>query len=456
MGFKASGRRAFLSVIVGQFFSSMADNALLIAAIGLLIERGSAEWMTPALRLFFYSTYVLLAAFAGAVADAWPKGRVMLATNLLKLAGCGLLIAHLHPLIAYALIGAGAAAHGPARYGILSELLPPDGLVRANAWMEVSTILSILAGVGLGSVLLDAGSSTRDLLATPALSACAVIAVFYFLSAVFTAAIPRVGAAHLPGLTAARSSLRKFHAAFFVLWRDREGQISLAVTSLFWAVSATLQFIILRWAGQVLQLPLSQAALLPCAVAIGMVGGALTAARLIPLQRALSVLPLGVGIGALVLLMTVVSNLWLACALLLATGVLSGIFLVPMNALLQARGNALMPPGLSIAVQSFNENLMSLVLLGVYGGLVYLDAPLLPTITGFGVLVGLSMLLILARQRVNLRARSSDRHQDQQQPQSRHDPARPVLGRIDDRVVVHLAASGHDPHAAGPVQQQRT
>ena len=412
IGSTTSRKRAFYSVIAAQFFSSLADNALLIAAIGLLAERHAAGWMTPALRLFFYLSYVVLAAFAGTVADAWAKGRVMFATNLVKLGGCGLLVAQVHPLLAYALVGVGAAAYSPAKYGILTELLPAEELVHANAWIEVSTVLSILLGVGLGSVLMDAAFASYLVLSTPAANASLMLTGVYGLGAVFAAMIPATAAPSLsawsPAVLTPRASLREFRAAFLLLWRDPEGQISLAVTSLFWAVSATLQFLILRWAAVVLHLPLSQAALLQCAVAIGMIAGAIAAARFVPLKRALKVLPLGVAIGAIVLLMTIVNTVWVATGLLLATGALSGFFLVPMNALLQHRGKILMHSGLSVAVQNFNENLASLVLLAVYGGLIYLDAPLLPTIVGFGVLVGLTMLLILLQQRANSRARKAE------------------------------------------------
>ena len=391
-------QRAFAAVVSAQFFSALGDNALLIAAIGLLAERHASAWMTPALRLFFYLSYVALAAFAGAVADAQPKGRVMLLTNLVKLAGCGLLLAHLHPLLAYALVGLGAAAYSPAKYGILPELLPADELVRANAWIEVSTVLAILFGVALGSLLVADHAWLPRLLPSAAANATLWIGVLYLLAGVCTAAIPRTAASNPTALAHPALLLRRFGAAFVLLWRDRAGQTTMAVTSLFWAISATLQFIILRWAAQVLHLALAQAALLQIAVAVGMIAGAIAAGQWVALRTALRILPIGIAIGAAVLLMTLVSSVAAAVGLLLVIGALSGLFLVPMNALLQQRGTALMHAGQSIAVQNFNENLASLLALAVYGALVYWNAPLLPTIAGFAVLVMLVMTMITAKQ----------------------------------------------------------
>lgn len=379
MTLRARSRRALASVVAAQFFSSLADNALLIVAIGLLMQRHAPGWMTPALRLFFYLSYVLLAAFAGAVADAAPKGRVLMATNLVKLGGCALLLWHVQPLVAYALVGLGAAAYSPAKYGILPELMPRDELVAANGWIEAGTVLSILLGVALGSTLVDRG------LALPAIGA------MYLLAAACTLAIPHNPARDRAALAHPGRLLRDFGRSLMLLWRDVDARISLAVTSLFWAASATLQFLVLRWAAERLGLALSQGALLQIAVAIGMAGGAMGASRWFPLERALRALPLGIALGAMVLLMTLVTQPAIAAALLVVIGALAGLLLVPMNALLQSRGLLRMNPGQSIAVQNFNESLASLAMLGMYGALIYFEAPLLPTLAGFGGFLVLAM-----------------------------------------------------------------
>ncbi|WP_285413693.1 lysophospholipid transporter LplT [Variovorax sp. efr-133-TYG-130] len=379
MRLAARPRRALASVVGAQFLSSLADNALLIVAIDLLMQQHAPGWMTPALRVFFYVSYVLLAAFAGAVADAAPKDRVLMATNLVKLGGCGLLLWHVQPLVAYALVGLGAAAYSPAKYGILPELLPQDALVGANGWIEATTVLSILFGVALGSSLV--GSS----------QALVAIGAVYLLAAACTLAIPHTPARDRAALAHPGLLLRDFRHSLGLLWRDPDARISLAVTSLFWAASATLQFMVLRFAAERLGLKLSQGALLQIAVAIGMALGALGASRWFPLPRARRALPLGVVLGAAVLLMTLVTQPIVAAVLLVAIGALAGLLLVPMNALLQSRGLLRMNPGQSIAVQNFNESLASLAMLGVYGALLYFDAPLLPTLAGFGGFLVLAM-----------------------------------------------------------------
>ncbi len=381
----ASGRSAMGAVLGAQFFTSLADNALLIVAIGLLLERAAPSWMTPALRICLYVSYVVLAPYAGVLADAFPKGRVMLLANAVKLGACLLLAAGLHPLLAFGAIGVVGVSYGPAKYGILAELVPPAELIKANAWIEMSTVAAIIGGTALGGLLLAPAFAIG-----PHSAALAIVAM-YAVSALFAAAIPTGAAARIEiGVRAAG-----FWRAFAILWRDPEGRISLAVTSLFWAVAAALQFLVIQWAGRVLDLALSGSALLQCFLAVGMVAGSAGVARYVSAARAMVVLLMGVALGAAILAMTLVSSLWLACAMLFLTGIVAGIVLVPMNTLLQQRGAALMPPGVSIAVQGFNENLASLVCLAAYGALLVLDAPVRAILASFGVLVIALVLLIM-------------------------------------------------------------
>ena len=397
----ANRRSAFGAVIVAHFFSALADNALLIVAIGLLLERHAAAWTIPALRVFFYASYIVLAAFAGAVADALPKGRVILATNLFKLAGCGLLLAQVHPLLAYALVGFGAAAYSPAKYGILPELLPPAELVAANAWMEISTVIAIIAGVALGSLLMDPGIHMAQWASTPALNATWLLGSVYVAAVLCAVIIPSSPASNASAIRHPQRLFGEFKKATTTLWRDHDSQISLAVTSLFWAAAAVLQFLVLRWAESVLRLALSQAALLQAAVAFGMMVGAVGAARWVPMRSVLKVLPLGLSMGIFLLLMLLVTEVWTAVLVLAAIGAMAGLLLVPMNALLQQRGQLLMHPGQSIAVQNFHETLAALVLLAVYGLLTYSEVRLVPCIAGFGLFVFIAVGLIMLKQSRN-------------------------------------------------------
>ncbi|MEB2336660.1 MAG: lysophospholipid transporter LplT, partial [Burkholderiales bacterium] len=251
-------KRGFYTIMAAQFFSSLADNALLIAAIALLIEMHAPEWMKPLLKLFFTVSYVMLAPFVGALADSMPKGRVMFVTNLVKIVGCALMFFTVHPLLAYAVVGFGAAAYSPAKYGILTELLPPEKLVAANGWIEGTTVTSIILGTVLGGALISP-TVAETLLAidlpvidtgidTPAEAAIVVIAVFYAIAAAINLGIPDTGARYPQQARNPFRLMREFLGCCNVLWKDKLGQISLAVTTLFWGAGATLQFIVLDWA----------------------------------------------------------------------------------------------------------------------------------------------------------------------------------------------------------------
>ncbi len=421
----------FYTIMAAQFFSSLADNALLIAAIALLREVHAPGWMTPSLKLFFVVSYVVLAAFVGAFADSRPKGRVMLITNTIKIGGCLLMLFGSHPLVAYAVVGFGAAAYSPAKYGILTELLPPEKLVIANGWIEGTTVTSIILGIALGGALVSKQISSLLLgfdlplidtgVDTPAESAMAVVVVIYLIAALFTLYIPDTGAVYPRQETNPLRLVRDFAHCCRVLWLDKLGQISLAVTTLFWAAGATLQFIVLEWAEKALALNLSQGALLQAVVAVGVAVGAVMAATRVPLRKSLSVLPVGAAMGVVVLILAFYHRdlapeggfmlghlriMWymvFACLLLLTVGAMAGYFVVPMNALLQHRGHVLMSAGHSIAVQNFNENLGILVMLGVYALLVKFDLPIAWVITIFGVFVTFTMLLVMRRHGANQR-----------------------------------------------------
>ncbi|MFC7287630.1 lysophospholipid transporter LplT [Herminiimonas glaciei] len=409
--------RGFYTIMAAQFFSSLADNALLIAAIALLTVMKSPEWMTPLLKLFFVLSYVLLAAFVGAFADALPKGRVMFITNLIKIFGCGMMFFDVHPLIAYAVVGFGAAAYSPAKYGILTELLPAEKLVAANGWIEGLTVSSIILGTVMGGALINPNIATKLLafdfpiinfgIDTPAEAALCIITVAYLLAALFNLRIPDTGARYPHQERNPIKLIGDFANCFTTLWKDRLGQISLAVTTLFWGAGATLQFIVLKWAEKSLNMPLDKAAILQGIVAVGVAVGAVAAARFVPLKKSLSVMPLGVIMGVVVIVMTMVHSVWLAYPLLVLVGALSGYFVVPMNALLQHRGHVLMSAGHSIAVQNFNENLSVLTMLLLYALMVKLDLNINIVIIMFGMSVSGIMYLIMRKHAANQREHDS-------------------------------------------------
>lgn len=354
-----SVRRTLAGVLGAQLLAALADNALLIVAIALLEAGAAPGWATPTLRICFYGAYVLLAPLAGPLADRWPKGRLMLLVNILKLGGAGALACGADPLIVFGAIGLGAAAYAPARYGILPELASGRALVRANAAMEIVTIVAILAGVALGSVLVACGAGRL---------ACIVLAGLYALAAASTLLVAHTRPTATPAI--------RFHAAIHVLLQDDAARFSLGITSVFWACAAVLQFLMIDWARKSLGLPLAGAALLPAVLAAGMVGGALAAGQAHVAASRGAVVLRGCALGAGILAMALVQHVWAAGLLLLATGVLAGALLVPMNAVLQQRGASLMRPGVSVAVQNFLENGLSLGFLALYGIGVALHASL--------------------------------------------------------------------------------
>jgi MFS family permease len=404
-------KRGFYTIMAAQFFSSLADNALLVASIAFLRQMSEAAWMTPALKQSFVVSYVVLAPLVGAFADSMPKGRVMLITNAIKIVGCSLMLFSVHPLLAYAVVGLGAAAYSPAKYGILTELLPPSQLVAANGWIEGTTVGSIIAGMLIGGALVSAKVSTALLgfdlpwfttgVDTPPEAAIAVIMVFYAIAAVFNWYIPDTGVDHRPPNFNPIALTREFAHCVYLLWRDKLGQISLATTTLFWGAGATLQFIVIDWAAKNMGFSLSQATYLQGVVALGIAVGAILAARLINLRDAVRVLPLGVAMGFVVMTMVLVTQLPLAMALMVLVGGLAGFFVVPMNALLQHRGHVLMGAGHSIAVQNFNENIGILVMVGLYALMVRSGISVNIAILMFGGFVAATMALVMVRHRIN-------------------------------------------------------
>ena len=415
-------KRGFYTIMTAQFFSSLADNALLIAAIAQLLELDGPAWMIPLLKFFFTVSYVVLAAFVGAFADAIPKGRVMFITNTIKIAGCALLFftgyvefvgipEYAMVLTAYAVVGFGAAAYSPAKYGILTELLPPEKLVLANGWIEGLTVASIILGTVLGGALISPRIASMLLaidvphidtgIETPAEAAILVISAIYVIAAVFNLFIPDTGARYPRQQANPVLLVRDFYVCFVTLWKDKLGQISLSVTTLFWGAGATLQFLVLQWAAAHLGLPLDKGAVLQGVTAVGVALGAVLAARFIPLRRSLDVLPAGIVMGVLVVTMIFVTSMPIVYALLILVGTMSGFFVVPMNALLQHRGYVLLSAGHSIAVQNFNENISILVMLAIYSAMIKADLHINVIIAVFGAFVAASMLAVIWRHRYN-------------------------------------------------------
>lgn len=394
--------RGFYIILSAQFFSALADNALLFAAIALLKDLHSPAWHTPVLQQCFVISYILLAPFVGAFADAIPKGRVMLISNTIKVVGSLTMLVGLDPLFAYAIVGLGAAAYSPAKYGILTEYLPPEKLVMANGWMEGLTVTAIILGAVIGGMLVNQEVSSELLrlcdiphfesgIDTAPELAIAFITGLYAIAALFNLRIPKMAIDHKPPRKNPIYIVRDFWHCFKLLWRDPLGQVSLAVTTLFWGAGATLRLLVLSWSAVALNFGMGRATLLTAWVAVGIAVGSIIAAKFVALEKSIKVLPVGIAMGFIVVSMIFVTNATVATILLIVIGAMGGFFVVPMNALLQHRGHLLMGAGHSIAVQNFNENLSILAMLGAYAMMIKLDLTVYTITIIFGLFLSSMM-----------------------------------------------------------------
>jgi len=405
-------KRGFYTIMSAQFFSSLADNALFVAAIELLKGAGAAEWQRAALVPMFALFYVVLAPLLGAFSDAVPKGKVMFYANGIKVIGCLMMLFGGHPLLSYAFVGLGAAAYSPAKYGILTELLPTSQLVKANGWIEGLTILSIILGVLLGGQLI--GPKVAPLLLaihlpwghlgidTAPAAAIACMVGLYVVAALFNLRIPRTDTELQPLSGNIGELVRDFSQCNARLWDDKLGQISLATTTLFWGVSNNLRYVVLAWAALALGYSTTQASSLVGVVAIGTAAGAVAASMSMKLDRATRVIGLGVLMGVLVAMMNLIHSAHTAAPFLVALGAIGGYMVVPMNALLQHRGHNLMGSGRSIAVQNFNEQACVLGVGALYTGLTRLGLSVFGAITVFGLFTAFVSLLIWLWHRRNV------------------------------------------------------
>ncbi|MCA3028277.1 MAG: lysophospholipid transporter LplT [Rhodocyclaceae bacterium] len=415
-------KKGFYTIMAAQFFSSLADNALFIAAVALIQLLEGPAWMTPMVKWGFAVSYVVLAAFVGAFADSMPKGKVMFITNSVKIVGCFVIFFYdAIPLpgntefwlvfYGYMIVGIGAAMYSPAKYGILTELLPADQLVKGNGWIEGLTVVSIILGTVLGGALISPKISSMLLsidiphfasgVDTAPEAAILVIAIFYAIAAIFNLNIPDTGARYASQGRNPIKLITDFWHCVDTLWRDKLGQISLAVTTLFWGAGATLQLIVLEWGKQQLGLRLDQASILMGITAVGTVVGAVIAGKFMTLKTALKVLPFGVAMGLFVMVMPFTFSKPAVYTVLILVGGLGGFFVVPMNALLQHRGHVLLSAGHSIAVQNFNEQLNILLMVAAYSMMLSFNWHINTVIVIFGSVVAVLMVAIMYWNRVN-------------------------------------------------------
>jgi len=400
--------KGFFFLIGAQFTSGLADNALLILGIAFLNEQGYPGWWAPLLKFSFTLSYVFLAPLMGPLADAFSKAKLMACMNALKVVGVAFIFTSFHPMLAFAIVGLAASAYAPAKYGLITETVPESALVKANGWLEVTVVMSVILGTACGGMLVAAStmawmsnlnSGFIDTLslgihtayAGPLLS----LILIYMTAAILNFGIPNANVTYAQESMRPIALIQNFMRSNYILWSDPVGRISLAVTTLFWGIGAVVQFAVLLWAKEALNMPLENASLLQAIVAIGVIFGAGVAGHSIALKSAYKVLPLGLWLGCSLPALAFANSLWIAIPLMLITGFAGGMLMVPMNALLQNRGYNLLTAGRSIAVQGFNENASVMLMLGIYSGLLAMEFPLQWVMIFMGSTMVLGMLYLI-------------------------------------------------------------
>ena len=408
--------KGFFYLISAQFASGLADNALLILGIAFLSEQGYPGWWAPLLKFSFTLSYVFLAPLMGPLADAFSKAKLMACMNALKVVGVAFIFTSFHPVLAFAIAGMAASAYAPAKYGLVTETVPADQLVKANGWLEVTVVMAVILGTACGGLLVASksfvwmstlnlsfiellGLSLETQYAGPLLS----LIVIYSIAGLLNFGIPSVNIRYVQQSMKPIALFKNFIQSNRILWQDPVGKLSLAVTTLFWGIGAVVQFAVLLWAKEALNMPLEQASLLQAVVAFGVIFGAGMAGYYVALQNANKVLPLGLWLGLSLPALAFSTSLWIAIPLMLITGFAGGMLMVPMNAMLQNRGYTLLTAGRSIAVQGFNENASVMVMLGVYSGLLALELPLqwVMVIMGSVMTLGMIYLMRMASQKTD-------------------------------------------------------
>ena len=408
--------KGFFYLISAQFASGLADNALLILGIAFLSEQGYPGWWAPLLKFSFTLSYVFLAPLMGPLADAFSKAKLMACMNALKVVGVAFIFTSFHPVLAFAIAGMAASAYAPAKYGLVTETVPAEQLVKANGWLEVTVVMAVILGTACGGLLVASksfawmstlnlsfiellGLSLQTQYAGPLLS----LIVIYIIAGLLNLGIPSVNIRYVQQSMKPIALFKNFIQSNRILWQDPVGKLSLAVTTLFWGIGAVVQFAVLLWAKEALNMPLEQASLLQAVVAFGVIFGAGMAGHYVALQNAYKVLPLGLWLGLSLPALAFSTSLWIAIPLMLITGFAGGMLMVPMNAMLQNRGYTLLTAGRSIAVQGFNENASVMVMLGVYSGLLALELPLqwVMVIMGSVMTLGMIYLMRMASQKTD-------------------------------------------------------
>jgi MFS transporter, LPLT family, lysophospholipid transporter len=376
------------SLLLAQFVSALADNAVLIIAIALVKSQGASN-LAPYLQESFILPFILLAPFAGWISDQFPKARVMFFSNALKLIGVSVMAAGIHPAFAYLLIGIGAVFYSPSKYGLLSQMFEPRHLVRANSMLEGSTVVAILIGVLLGGWLTDRSMAY----------AFGAVMFCYAIAAVANLLIPRVSAEKRHTSMNLRMQIAEFRNSRRMLFSDSDARLSLLGTSIFWGSGVTLRLLLFSWVPVALHVNGNQtpANLMGC-VSIGIILGAVIASIFISLETSKRSLVGGILLGPIIIALSPVHDITTASLLMAAIGLCGGLFVVPLNAVLQERGHLSVGTGHALAIQNFVENVAMLLFVGGYSIASSQGVSVHWSANGFGLIILISVLgLMLTR-----------------------------------------------------------
>ena len=369
-------------LLIAQFLSAFADNAILFTVIAMVMQSAQlASWYVPALQSAFLVAFVLLAPWVGGFADNHPKSRVLITGNLIKAAGAVLLLCNVEPLIAYCVVGVGAAIYSPAKYGILPELAGHEFLVKANSWIEGSTILAILLGMMIGAKVADY-SITWALIGT---------IVIFIISALTTLFLP----ASIAKKTAPGSALPMFWREIGLFFSTPRSRFAILGGSLFWAAAATLRVIIVAWAPLILlSKNASEIAELTLFIAIGIIAGSALVPGLIPLEHLRRARLPAYLMALFIFGLSLTDSIWPARFMLFFIGVMGGMFIVPVNAALQELGQQSIGSGSAVALQGFFQNLTMLAAVGSYTYAVSQHADPVLSMLSLGMLVFMATFLV--------------------------------------------------------------
>lgn len=369
-------------LLIAQFLSAFADNAILFTVIALVMQSAQlASWYVPALQSVFLIAFVILAPWVGAFADHHAKANVLIIANLIKAAGAGLLLLNIEPLIAYCLVGTGAAIYSPAKYGILPELADQDSLVKANSWIEGSTILAILLGMMIGAKVADY-SIQWALIGT---------IIVFFISAAVTLLLPN----KIEKKAKSSSKTTQFYQQICLFFTTPRSRFAVLGASLFWATAATVRVIIIAWAPLVLMTQnASDIAELTLFLAIGIIVGSAVVPHLIPLHLLSRARIPAYLMAIFIIALSFTGSIWPARTALFAIGVAGGMFIVPINAALQELGQQSIGSGSAVALQGFFQNIAMLIAVGSYTYAASLDVSPISAMLTLGVLLIIATLLV--------------------------------------------------------------